>query len=684
MRETHIASSVLAIALPLVALYACGGTGGTDTAGAGGSDVTGAGGSGVGGAASGGKGGAAGKGSAGTVGKGGAAGAGAAGGAATGGASAGSAGSGFGGGGGSAPCAAGTITCDGTTKKVCDGKGGFSETTACPKACAPNLGCAECVPGTGTCAGTTSMVCKADGSGIDAIPCDPDLGLTCVPGKGTCSGACSKDNLERSYIGCEYYPTVTSNGNLYKGFHFAIAVANTTAASANVKVLKGAQVVAMQTIAAGKLVTIQLPWVPELKNDYTSGSAMLTSVTSAQGAYHVKSDQPVTVYQFNPLEFQIPPDGACPDPQLTGMCNSFTNDASLLLPVNTLGLTYVVASAPTLNIGAPGNAEAIPGLTSITATEDGTKVTVASTAYVRAGAGVKAMSPGDTQVFTMNHGDVVQLLSGVPKPNELTGCVTFPNGAESCAVPKTYDLTGTLVTADKPIQVIGGHDCTFMPHQNYACDHIEEALFPMTTLGKDVLVTAPQSVLGAQSNDGKPDKHFIRVISAMDGNAITLDPLPAGASNGTLNKGQYADVPITTQDLHVTGSGPLLVAQYMLGGDLVDPGAQGPSSKGDPSLSLGIPSAQFRKSYTFLAPDTYTFNFVNITAPAGVTVTLDGTPVTSPAAAPIGASGFTVVRKAIPGGSHTITADKPFGIVVYGYGSYTSYMYPGGLNLNAL
>jgi hypothetical protein len=26
----------------------------------------------------------------------------------------------------------------------------------------------------------------------------------------------------------------------------------------------------------------------------------------------------------------------------------------------------------------------------------------------------------------------------------------------------------------------------------------------------------------------------------------------------------------------------------------------------------------------------------------------------------------------------------PFGIVVYGFGSYTSYMYPGGLDLTAI
>ena len=31
-----------------------------------------------------------------------------------------------------------------------------------------------------------------------------------------------------------------------------------------------------------------------------------------------------------------------------------------------------------------------------------------------------------------------------------------------------------------------------------------------------------------------------------------------------------------------------------------------------------------------------------------------------------------------------MTGDHKFGIVVYGYGRYTSYMYPGGLNLDTI
>ena len=38
---------------------------------------------------------------------------------------------------------------------------------------------------------------------------------------------------------------------------------------------------------------------------------------------------------------------------------------------------------------------------------------------------------------------------------------------------------------------------------------------------------------------------------------------------------------------------------------------------GDPSMSLAIPTAQFRTSYIFVASSTYDSNFVNVTAPDG-------------------------------------------------------------------
>ena len=65
-------------------------------------------------------------------------------------------------------------------------------------------------------------------------------------------------------------------------------------------------------------------------------------------------------------------------------------------------------------------------------------------------------------------------------------------------------------------------------------------------------------------------------------------------------------------------------------------------------------------------------------------MTLDGLPLGGPPPTPIAASGYTVRRVAIAGGAHKVEAAVPVGVVVYGYGTYTSYMYPGGLALEAL
>ena len=48
---------------------------------------------------------------------------------------------------------------------------------------------------------------------------------------------------------------------------------------------------------------------------------------------------------------------------------------------------------------------------------------------------------------------------------------------------------------------------------------------------------------------------------------------------------------------------------------------------------------------------------------------------------------YVVVRAPLGGGvggAHVLTSDKPVGIQVVGYGAYTSYQYPGGLNLTLI
>ena len=51
----------------------------------------------------------------------------------------------------------------------------------------------------------------------------------------------------------------------------------------------------------------------------------------------------------------------------------------------------------------------------------------------------------------------------------------------------------------------------------------------------------------------------------------------------------------------------------------------------------------------------------------------------------IGASRYEYAQIMIPAGAHHVTSmDAPFGITVSGLGSFTSYLYVGGLNLNEI
>jgi hypothetical protein len=98
---------------------------------------------------------------------------------------------------------------------------------------------------------------------------------------------------------------------------------------------------------------------------------------------------------------------------------------------------------------------------------------------------------------------------------------------------------------------------------------------------------------------------------------------------------------------------------------------------------MAVATPQFRTGYQFIAPPSYSENWVNVIAPTGAAVTVDGATVSGFTA--IGASGYSVARVSLCTGScsgvHTASGASPFGIEVYGYGVYTSYMYPGGLNL---
>src|SRR5262249_24970077 len=151
-------------------------------------------------------------------------------------------------------------------------------------------------------------------------------------------------------------------------------------------------------------------------------------------------------------------------------CHSYTNDASILLPTTALKTTYIAISRQTFSITQQGaNPFSIPGFVTIVATDNDTNVTVVSSANTEAGAGVQALTPGASQSFTLQQGDVLQLVS----KRASSPCGTMSNDATThyCDMGPKYDLTGSQIEADKPIAVFGGHSCSFVPYNKFACDH---------------------------------------------------------------------------------------------------------------------------------------------------------------------------------------------------------------------
>ncbi len=512
-------------------------------------------------------------------------------------------------------CGNGTIE----SGEVCD-DGNAEDDFTCSADCR-----ADCGIGYGECDGDTSRYCSFDRSGNAVILteyCDPMQGLSCEG--GVCQGPCAVASLGSSYLGCDYYPTITNNKALSSSVgDFAVTVANSGSKTANITVTLGSTPVATDTAAPGDVAVIVLPWTDLRTADTT---------LAIDGAYRLRTDQPVTVYQYNPINYA------------KGGSYTYTNDASLLLPTNTWTGNYVVVARNAWS--------GYPGLYAVVAKEDDTQVTLipsATTSIVSTIAGIEADGTG---TVTLNEGDVLQ--------------VTGPATGGS---PDPNDLTGTRIQATKPVEVIGGHSCTDIPYDVTACDHLEEAMLPIETLGSSYVVSPPL----IDPTTEKP--RMVRVVATEPDTTLTYDPPQAGAPTTLTNTGDYFEIAETEAAFEIKANRRVIVAEYMLG---ITYGG----GTGDPAMVLAVPVEQYRTQYLFHAPTNYEANYVNITAPTGTTVTLDGSLLAAGTA--VGGSGYSVLQIPLDNsgnGNHIIEATDRVGISVYGYGYATSYWYPGGLEL---
>ncbi len=515
--------------------------------------------------------------------------------------------------------------------------------------------------------------------GGDGGPMDTDNPTTCADAA-----------TNRTYVGCEFWPTITYNP-VYADFDFAVVLANGGTTDAQINVTGPSGFTKTATVPAGGLKSVILPWVADLKGPEfsrvnTSLGRVSTSVRVNAGAYHVTSSVPVTAWQFNTLEYQKPLAGisACGTSFGTMNCFSTSNDASLLLPSTAMTGNYRVITRSAINGGAAGPSfTSDPGGFAITATQDNTQVILgfpmgcgAATfnppmlgGCVAAGNGVMAANGGTTPIYTMNTGDVIEFLGQ-------------PAAGDSL---KHADLSGTLINASLPVQVIGMNPITNIPDSAVNADHVEEIVLPAEVIGTEYIVAPPTSPSGAVKGG-----HMVRIYGNVDNTTFTYPAgQPAGAPT-TINAGAFVELGPLTDPFVISGDQPFVVGSFMVGGSLQAPAGDACPDfpcRGDPAMTIEVTPSQFRKNYIFLAPTDFETNFADILIPDGATAMLDGAAVTG-APQQIGA-GWGILRAPLSstaGGVHTLstTDTHGLGLQVMGFGHATSYEYPGGLNLKLI
>ncbi len=471
-----------------------------------------------------------------------------------------------------------------------------------------------CAPNNQVCETEDSYkVCKGDGSAYDPpVPCGPNEGCS----DGQCLPLCELIKLTPSTIGCSFF--ANRMDNFYTNQNDSLVVGNTSKSKPasvqlyfapngqNVEQAQGAPVV----IPPGGTTTFQLSNLGPDK----------VSFLRVGGAYRVQSDIPVVAYQHSPIGSQA------------------TNDASMMFPEHALQANYIISS---YRQSQPSS----PSYFNVIAVEPNTTVQWTPPVNTNAGAGVPAVAAGQTGMVVMNRYDTLQVVA----PN--------PPG----------DLSGTLVSADKPIWVVGAVECVNVPNINTLyCDHVEEQMLPLEYWGK--------KYVGAHSPKRGTEKHWWRVYGGEDGTVVTTTPAQPG-SPYMLNKGQWIEFSVANSTSFIFESDKaFLPVQYL-------EGTGSGAGTGDPAMYQMIPVEQFLDRYAFATGTTYNNHYAQIIRLAGgPDVLVDGVVVNGYYA--IGE--YEVADWKISEGGHLAESASPFGILNIGYTPVTSYAYPGGTRLKVI
>ncbi len=339
-----------------------------------------------------------------------------------------------------------------------------------------------------------------------------------------------------------------------------------------------------------------------------------------------------------------------------GGAKSYLPTATLVLPVATWGKQHILVN---------GWDKTTRPSTQIIASEDDTELTLFPSRDIQDGAGVVGGPARTPLSYRLDKGQMLQIV-------------------------QTDALTGSIVSSTKPTTVVGGNSCSNIPSNVAACDILAQQLPAFEQWGSEYVGVGYRPRAG---NEHEPVPY--RVVAARDGTRLDYDPaVPPGAPTSmsagevvTFYSGTGEPFIIRTQDV----DHPIYLSAHMTGGD-----AYGGS--GDPEFVNVVPAGQYLNAYSFYADPTYAetslvivraktrgeFKDVWLECAGNLT-----------GFKPVGTRGeyeyvrVDLSRSGGPGdkfgdgvcqyGLQRMRSEGPFTATIWGWDTYASYAYPGGM-----
>lgn len=584
--------------------------------------------------------------------------------------------------------------------------------------CVPTLlECRRCAPTTARCDGQTVLECSEDGwQETASMTCPVEQERVCREGR--CVDLCSVAAARRSNVGCEYWAVDLDNAMVDHTLNaaaqqFAVVISNPqpdlpariTIEQDDSEPGTSHELVAIQGIELPPLSLHAFKLGPREVDGSRPGTFDTGTHTAlTRAAYRIKSSLPVVAYQFNPLD----------------NVNVFSNDASLLKPVEALGggaaafgpkyvvlgwpQTIAATDDPGTNFN-PAEPTALRSFLTLVGTRENTRVRVHTAARILGGGPVPETAAGAELDFELQPFEVLNL-----ETNDFNA-----------------DFTGSVVHSDQPVVVFSGSEASDAPRfdtlaaRSCCADHLEEQLDPIRTAGKRFVATVSSNRSAAVAAAGSElgvvaQPEYFRIIAATSDGARVRTTLPAPQDTLELRgQGDWVELSSTAHFV-VESDAPVMLASISPSQDAA--GVPSGLPGGDPSFLIVPPVEQFRASYVFLTPDKYSFDFIRVIAPPDATIRLDGMPLESwPGCSRLPGDGLTASQrgsttppfyvhvcqlsfpeidpnaptaegKLRPGrqndGVHRLESDYAVGLLVDGFDAFVSYAYAGGTELETL